>query len=74
MTKEKTARIKISHFEIAKTVRFFNGIFDNPVISFNIANDELAIESTQDKESSAKDTGIAAKEYVAVEECEGTAK
>lgn len=74
LTKEKTARIKISHFEIAKTVRFFNGIFDNPVISFNIANDELAIESTQDKESSAKDTGIAAKEYVAVEECEGTAK
>ena len=74
LTKERKSYIKLSHFEISKTVKFFNGIFDDPVISLELKNEELYVESIKNSEASAKDTGIAAKEVVSLEESEGSSK
>jgi DNA polymerase III sliding clamp (beta) subunit (PCNA family) len=73
LSKEPAATLKVSNFELSKTIRFFNGIFDKSIISLAIDDGVLTVNSAQDKDSSAKDVTIAAKEIVVVEESTGEA-
>jgi DNA polymerase III sliding clamp (beta) subunit (PCNA family) len=64
--KDSQASIKVSVYELSKTLRFFNGVFQEASVNFNIQDEKLSLESKQNN--------VAAKESVVVEECTGDAK
>ena len=65
--KEQDANIKVSSFELYKTLKFFNGVFSDDKTRFTI-NDSLTLES------SSQSNDLAAKENIIVEKCTGQAK
>jgi DNA polymerase III sliding clamp (beta) subunit (PCNA family) len=63
--KDSNAKIKASVYELSKTLKFFNGVFNESSVNFNIKDGKLNLES--------KENNLAAKENVATEECTGDA-
>jgi len=64
--KDSQASIKVSVYELSKTLKFFNGVFQDASVNFNIKDNKLTLESKQNN--------VASKESVVVEECTGDAK
>lgn len=62
--KESVASIKVSTYELAKSLKYFAGIFSETSVNFSV-KDTLTLE--------AKENSIAAKESVLVEEISGEA-
>jgi hypothetical protein len=71
--KSPEAKVKVSNFELSKTLKFFNGIFSDDRAKFNI-NDSLVLESSTNKSNTDVKNEIAAKETIAVEHCSGVAQ
>ncbi len=63
--KDSNAKIKASVYELSKTLKFFNGVFNESSVNFNIKDGKLNLES--------KENNLAAKENVVTEECTGDA-
>lgn len=60
---DSVASVKVSSFEITKTLKFFHGVFGDTPVNFNVKNDVLNLES--------KENSLAAKEAVVVESVNG---
>lgn len=65
LDQEAKAKLKISSYELSKTLKFFNGIFPEGDVNFSLKDDVLTLVS--------KETTLAAKEIVPTEECSGEA-
>lgn len=63
--KDSSSSIKVSVYELSKTLKFFNGVFDEASVNFSIKDGKLNLES--------KENNLAAKESVVTEECSGEA-
>jgi len=65
ISKPSEASVKVSTYELSKTLKFFNGVFLDSSVNFNVKNESLNLES--------KENSLAAKETVTVESCNGEA-
>ncbi len=65
LEKKSSSSIKVSVYELSKTLKFFNGVFSEASVNFNIKDGKLNLES--------KENNMAAKESVVTEECTGEA-
>jgi DNA polymerase III sliding clamp (beta) subunit (PCNA family) len=65
--KDSDANIKVSNFELTKTLKFFNGIFSDDRTKFTIDNTLIL-------ESNSQGNDLAAKENILIEHCEGQAQ
>lgn len=63
--KSAEASVKVSTFELTKTLKFFNGVFSDSPVNFNVISGKLVLES--------KENNMAAKESVTTESCSGEA-
>jgi len=74
LDKESSAEIKVSTFELIKSLKFFNGIFGDASVQINAENNILELSCKEKTSEDKKESNIAAKESVVVEHLSGTTK
>jgi len=74
LDKESSAEIKVSTFELIKSLKFFNGIFGDASVQINAENNILELSCKEKTSEDKKESNMAAKESVVVEHLSGTTK